>query len=120
MTTMLNTTSYNTGDIALVRFPFTDLSGSKKRPALVVSTENYHRFRGDYVLMLITSRAHDESFGYAVTDWRKAGLLKPSFVKPVIMTVQASVMEKKLGVMENKEIAAVKAQLFPFIFEASA
>ncbi len=113
---MPSTTSYNTGDIVLVRFPFTDFSGSKKRPALVVSGDAYHAFRGDSVLMLITSRMHGESVGYNIASWREAGLLKPSFVKPVMMTVEASVVEKKLGMLSLKETTAAKAQLFPFIF----
>jgi mRNA interferase MazF len=113
---MPSTTGYNTGDVPLVRFPFTDFSAAKKRPALVVSNNAYHAFRGDSVLMLITSRMHDEPYGCAIASWREAGLLKPSFVKPVIMTVEISVVERKLGVLPPDEISAVKAQLFPFIF----
>lgn len=42
------------GNIVLVRFPFTDLSGAKQRPGLVVSTDN--ELRIDLVLCFITSR----------------------------------------------------------------
>ena len=31
------------GSIVLARFPFTDLSGDKRRPALVVSRDNHRR-----------------------------------------------------------------------------
>jgi len=41
------------GDIVLTRFPFTDLSGSKVRPALVISRDNGRR--NDVVLAFITS-----------------------------------------------------------------
>ena len=34
---------YAFGSIVLTRFPFTDLSGDKRRPALVVSRENHRR-----------------------------------------------------------------------------
>ena len=36
---MPNTTGYSFGDVVLVPFPFTDQTASKKRPAVVVSTD---------------------------------------------------------------------------------
>ena len=41
------------GSIVLARFPFTDLTGDKRRPALVVSRENDRR--SDLVVCFITS-----------------------------------------------------------------
>lgn len=43
------------GSIVLTRFPFTDLSGDKRRPALVVSRNNDRR--SDLVVCFITSVA---------------------------------------------------------------
>lgn len=45
---------YPQGAIVLVPFPFTDLSGQKRRPALVVSPTGFHR--EDLVLCAITSQ----------------------------------------------------------------
>ncbi len=41
------------GSIILARFPFTDLSGAKSRPALVVSADNDRR--ADLIVCFITS-----------------------------------------------------------------
>jgi hypothetical protein len=41
------------GTIALARFPFTDLSGDKSRPVLIVSRDNDRRV--DVVVRFITS-----------------------------------------------------------------
>ena len=50
------TTSYSFGDIVLVSFPFTDLTATKKRPALVVSPDSFNAAGRDLVLLAITSQ----------------------------------------------------------------
>ena len=49
---MPNTTDYRFGDLVLVPFPFTDQTGTKKRPAVVVSSDTYQGQRPDVVLTL--------------------------------------------------------------------
>jgi mRNA-degrading endonuclease toxin of MazEF toxin-antitoxin module len=73
-------TGYEFGDLVLVPFPFTDLSTTKKRPAVVVSSPAYHQARPDLVILAVTSQAHPSSaFGEAaVAKWKEAGLLRPS------------------------------------------
>ncbi len=52
------TAGFNFGDAVLVPFPFTDHSGTKKRPAVVVSSSSYNASRRDIVIMAITSQVH--------------------------------------------------------------
>jgi mRNA interferase MazF len=47
---------YRFGDVIVVRFPFTDQTATKKRPAVVISSEAYQRERPDLILMAITSQ----------------------------------------------------------------
>ena len=44
-------TAFEFGDIDLVPFPFTDQSAAKQRPAVVISSEAYHRTRPDLLIM---------------------------------------------------------------------
>ena len=44
-------TNYDAGEIVLVRYPFTDLRVSKKRPAVILSPRIYTDQFGDVVLM---------------------------------------------------------------------
>jgi hypothetical protein len=53
---MPSTTRYKRGDIVLVSFPFTDLSTSKRRPALVVSPDSFNETMRDLVLAATEGR----------------------------------------------------------------
>ena len=92
-------TGYKFGDIILVPFPFTDQSAVKRRPAVVISSTAYHRTRPDIVIMAVTSQQPQTlSVGEVqIQDWRSAGLLKPSVLKPVLTTIDPTLILKKLG-----------------------
>jgi mRNA interferase MazF len=52
---MAQDSSLRFGDVVLVPFPFTDQSGTKKRPAVVVSSTGYNSSRHDILIMAVTS-----------------------------------------------------------------
>ena len=93
------------GDVILVPFPFTDQSAAKKRPAVVISSERYHRERPDVLVMAITSQVRQQlAVGEAIVDeWKAAGLLKASVIKPVITTLERSLIIRKLGRLSDAE-----------------
>ncbi len=107
------TTGYSFGDIVLVPFPFTDQTAAKKRPAIVVSSEAYHRDRRDVILMAVTSQARPGSgIGESsVEGWRDAGLLKPSVVKPILATVDRDLILRKLGALRDDDRRSVQRTL---------
>jgi mRNA interferase MazF len=47
---MPSTTGYKQGDVVLVSFPFTDLTSTKRRPAVVVSPDSFNARDEDVVL----------------------------------------------------------------------
>ena len=53
---MPNTTACSFGDVVLVPFPFTNQTGSKKRPAVVVSSDVYNGRGRDLIVMAVTRR----------------------------------------------------------------
>jgi mRNA interferase MazF len=89
------------GDIVLVPFPFTSQTDSKKRPAVVVSSRAYNAAKPDLILMAITSQLRASAVLGEVwlQDWKAAGLLKPSAVKPVFATLEQSLVIRRLGVL---------------------
>ena len=101
---------YKFGDVILVPFPFTDGSSSKKRPAIVISSDDYDRSKPDVILIAVTSQVNIElQFGeILVTDWSAAGLLKPSIIKPVIATVERNLVIRKLGELKSPDLEALE------------
>lgn len=89
------------GDIVLVPFPFTSQTASKKRPAVVVSSRAYNTAKPDLILMAITSQIRASAVLGEVwlQDWKAAGLLKPSAIKPVFATLEQSLVIRRLGVL---------------------
>ena len=98
-------TSFEFGDLVLVPFPFTDQSATKKRPAAVISSADYHRHRPDLIILAVTSQLRPTAaFGEtAITKWKEAGLLKPSVMKPVVATVERGLVLRNLGQLRDQD-----------------
>lgn len=81
------------GDIVLVRFPFTDLSSNKLRPALVLSDNN-----GDRILSFITTTLKKEHYDVPIDATPQTGLKKKSLIKlNKITTLNKKVILGKIG-----------------------
>jgi len=107
---MPTTTDYEFGDVVLVPFPFTDQTASKRRPAVVVSSPAYHRERADLILMAVTSQPRrSATLGEVeVRQWKEAGLLKPSVIKPILATVEKGLVLRKLGRLGEEDRRALQ------------
>lgn len=100
------------GDVVLVSFVFSDQSGAKVRPALVVSSAAYHRGRQDAIVAAITSNVRRRLVGdHLVRDWKVAGLLFPSLVTGVIRTIRRSAIARRLGVLPPTDLRGVEGKL---------
>jgi mRNA interferase MazF len=91
--------AYAFGEVILVPFPFTNQVGSKKRPAVVISSPAYHAQRPDLLIMAITSQPHTalDFAAFTIIDWQAAGLLKPSYGKPVLTTIEQTLVMRSMG-----------------------
>lgn len=84
------------GSIVLARFPFTDLSGDKRRPALVVSRDNDRR--ADVVVCFITSIPRSGPDMAPIEASAETGLKVPSVVRfDKVATLEKTVVTGKLG-----------------------
>jgi mRNA interferase MazF len=106
-------TRYNKGDVILVPFPFSDQTATKKRPAIVVSSDTYNSISQDIVIMAITGqiRGHIGVGEFLIEDWQSAGLLKPSAVKSAISTIEQRLVVKILGRLSSKDLSTLEKAL---------
>ena len=97
--------SYEFGEVVLVPFPFTNQSTQKKRPSVVISSNEYNATRPDLILIAVTSQVKMPLlFGeMMISDWQAAGLLKLSVIKPVITTIQKDLVVKRLGKLNSTD-----------------
>ncbi|HOU32432.1 MAG TPA: type II toxin-antitoxin system PemK/MazF family toxin [Synergistaceae bacterium] len=72
--------AFTVGSVVLVPFPFSDLSGSKKRPALLLADVG----RGDWVCLQITSNAYGDCTAILLKDEECAEgfLARTSTIRP--------------------------------------
>lgn len=105
--------AYKRGDVLLVPFPFSDLSATKVRPAVVISSTAYHRAEPDIVLAALTSNvaAATGPFDVALKHWQAAGLKFSTAFKPVVFTLDPARVKHKVGALHKSDLAAVDTKL---------
>jgi len=105
--------THRRGDIVLIPFPFTDLTASKTRPAVVVSSDLYHSARSELLLAYVSSQLSksDPRLDHVLLDWSSAGLPKPSFVRPKIAAIEPSLIVYHVGSLSAQDLAAVEGCL---------
>ncbi|OFX10689.1 MAG: hypothetical protein A2516_03005 [Alphaproteobacteria bacterium RIFOXYD12_FULL_60_8] len=100
-------------DVLLARFPFTDLSGDKRRPVLVLSADNDGV---DILVAAITSKFHEGPHDIPVQPTVDNGLKTLSYVQfGKVATLERSIISGRVGVMPTEFMAQHK-QLFLNLF----
>lgn len=110
---MADASRFSFGDVVLVPFPFTDQTGTKRRPAVVISSADYNTSRRDIVIMAITSQVRNsQGYGEAmVGDWQVAGLIKASVLKPVFATIEQGLVIRVIGHLSAADMQALRKVL---------
>lgn len=100
------------GDVVLVRFMFSDESGWKNRPALVVSSPEFQRKRQELIVAAITSNVSRVLYGdHPLVRWKEAGLLFPSVVTGILRTAKKDMVHRRLGAVPKAEMTVVDRTL---------
>lgn len=96
------------GDIVLIRFPFTDLSGSKNRPGLVLVSK-----QSDVVVAFITSNIiYSEHWDIVLEPNLENGLKQISIIKTSkIATLDKTLILGKIGQIDSSDLLKVNESL---------
>jgi mRNA interferase MazF len=102
------------GDIVVIPFPFSDLSGSKKRPALVLAD-----LQGDDIILCqITSQQVKDSYAIPIknSDFKTGKLTVPSNIRPNrIFTADENIIIKKAASLHEVAVDAVIQKIISII-----
>ena len=95
-------------DVVVIPFPFRDRRATRRRPALIVSSENFNRAHEQSILAMITSAGSDWPSDVAIQDWREAGLNVSCKVRFKRFTLDDTLIVRKLGALSKRDGEAVK------------
>ncbi len=103
---------HKAGEIVLVPFPFTDLSGNKVRPALILAVQ---KSSNDLTVCFISSVSNKKVSNFNVTidhkdaSFKRTGLKMKSIIRVTkIATLDKIVVLGKIGVLDTKNLVKVK------------
>jgi mRNA interferase MazF len=102
------------GDVVVATLSYSDFSGSKRRPALVVAAPDGL----DPVLCLITSRVRGDSFDVPITkaDFATGGLRGDSNVRAChVFTLDSSIIDYKAGTLKDDKVKEVTARIIEML-----
>lgn len=101
--------SYSKHTVVLVRYPFSDLSNSKVRPAVVVNASHPSQ---DLLITPLTSKTGSLLPGeFVLTRWAAAGLNVTTAVKRGLYTVHERLVIKALGQLDNADMNQLEESL---------
>ena len=111
---------YNRGTLVLVPFPFTDLSATKRRPALVISPDRFNEKSEDLILVAVTSKFPPELSEIEIplenVDLKEGILPKRSVVRLAkIFTMHSGLIKKKAGSLKDQKIQEILDRLIGFL-----
>ena len=95
------------GQVIIVHFPFSDLTASKLRPAVVLAEAG----RGDWVLCQITSKSYGDPHAVPldISDFARGSLRIASYARPgKLFTAHATLVAGTVGELASAKFATVR------------
>jgi mRNA interferase MazF len=94
------------GDVVFVKFPFSDLSASKLRPAVVLASTG----RGDWILCQVTSNPYSDPSAVEISgpDFLSGSLRRISYARPgKLFSANVSIVGRFTGSLNQAKLTAI-------------
>jgi len=98
--------THTAGAVILVRFPFSDLSQSKLRPAIVLAEVG----RSDWILCQVTSKPYGDSQAIEINDesFQSGSLRLTSYARPgKLFTANTILFLDQMGTLQKQPLKQV-------------
>lgn len=105
----------NQKEVVLLPYPFSNLGGTKVRPALVVSNNQFNKKSDDCVMAPLTTTIKDEPYSVVIEQENMSSgkLLKPSRIRAdKVFCVDKNLIKMKIGVLNSGSFKKVKKEIF--------
>lgn len=99
------------GDVVIFSFPFSDLTSTKRRPALVIATPS----GSDIIVCQITSKIHHDSYSIGLddNDFINGKLNVNSYIRPnKLITIDKKIIIYKAGSIQTSKLKSVIGAIF--------
>ena len=104
-------------DVVTVPFPFIDRPKTKKRPALVLSNDDFNRGSHTILAMITTKKLPAWPGDSQITDYVNAGLSLPCLVRFKFFTLDNRLLQRIIGHLSKKDSDEVARNLCSYLVE---
>lgn len=105
---MTSRPEYRRGEVIYTSLPVVTSSGHKRRPAVIISSDEYNAELRQVIVSGTTRIADAIPFGHCrLIDWESAGLNQPSAVTPWPATVRHDEILRRYGQVSARDLAAI-------------
>lgn len=108
---------YSQWEIVYIKFPFTDLSDYKVRPALVISNALYNEKDNVFLVGIFWNQGIKEySLELEAKDLISGAMLKKSYFRfQNMFSLDKKLIVRKIGVLQNSKLKEIVARVDGFI-----
>jgi mRNA interferase MazF len=102
--------------IALVKFPFSDLTRAKLRPAVVLAVAG----KGDMILCQITSNPYADPLAIEITDYnfKEGSLERTSYIRPgKLFTASEQLIDSYVGALNDQSVTHLLGSVIQILRE---
>ena len=105
-------------ELVLLPYPFSDQEGTKVRPAIIISNNNFNKKSEDCIMLPLTSVIKEVPYSVLITqeDLSTGTLLKPSRIRiDKVFTIRKDLVRMKIGMINNRAFEKIKSEVFKIL-----